>query len=194
MFRDAAAELRWHGHAAAADEIGRLAVRWYREALAAVKEDRPHEYGKSKRYVTLHIAGSLYDLGKWNEARDLYEGLMREPMPPGYSYDYYFAYDLEPLGYLGIDAARRGDRAAAEAFIQRLGAIDRPYLLGNDLHWQARITAALGECERTVELLEAALRNGAAYWQWGGFPLLREVPEFAGLQCPALERFLAFKE
>jgi hypothetical protein len=119
---------------------------------------------------------------------------MREPMPPGYSYDYYFAYDLEPLGYLGIDAARRGDRAAAEAFIQRLGAIDRPYLLGNDLHWQARITAALGECERTVELLEAALRNGAGYWQWGGFPLLREVPEFAGLQCPALERFLAFKE
>jgi DNA-binding SARP family transcriptional activator/TolB-like protein len=194
QFRQAAAELRFHGHTAAADEIGRLAVRRYREALAAVKEDRPHEYGQSKRYITLRLAGSLYDLGKWDEARDLYETLSREPMPPGYSYDYYFAYDLEPLGYLGIDAARRGDRVAAEGFIQRLDAIDRPYMLGNDLHWQARITAALGECERTVELLDAAHRDGAAYWQWGGFPLLREVPEFAALDCPAIERFMAFKD
>ncbi|MGH7500415.1 MAG: BTAD domain-containing putative transcriptional regulator [Longimicrobiales bacterium] len=193
-FRQTAAELRFHGHTAAAYEIGRLAVHWYREALTAVKEDRPQEYGQSKRYISLRLAGSLYDLGKWDEARDLYEALAREPMPPGYSYDYYFAYDLEPLGYLGIDAARRGDRVAAEGFIEQLGAIDRPYMLGNDLHWQARITAALGECDRTVELLDAALRAGAAYWQWGGFPLLREVSEFAGLQCPALERFLAFKE
>jgi len=159
-----------------------------------MKEDRPQQYGQSKRYLALRLAGTLFDLGEWDEARTLYEAMAEEPMPAGYSYDYYFAYDLEPLGYLGIDAARRGDRPAAEGFIQRLGAIDRPYLLGNNLHWQARIAAALGECERTVELLEAALRNGAAYWQWGGFPLLREVPEFAGLQCPALERFLAFKE
>jgi DNA-binding SARP family transcriptional activator/tetratricopeptide (TPR) repeat protein len=193
-FRDMAAELRWHGHPAAADEIGRLAVRWYREALAAVKVDQPQQYGQSKRYLSLRLAGTLFDLGEWDEALALYEAMASEAMPAGYSYDYYFAYDLEPIGYLGIDAARRGDRAAAEAFIQRLGAIDRSYLLGNNLHWQARIAAALGECERTAELLEAALRNGAAYWQWGGFPLLREVPQFVGLHCPALERFLAFKE
>lgn len=191
--REAAAELRFHGHTTAADEIGTLAVRWYREGLAAVKQDRPHEYETSKRYITLRLAGSLYDLGEYDEARDLYESLAREPMPPGYSYDYYFAYDLEPLGFLGIDAARRGDRAAAEAFIRQLDAIDRPYMLGNDLHWQARITAALGDCERTVELLDAALLDGAAYWQWGGFPLLREVPEFAALECPAIKRFMAFK-
>jgi DNA-binding SARP family transcriptional activator/TolB-like protein len=194
LFRDAAAELRWHGYAAAADEIGRLAVGWYRDALAAVKEDQPMQYAQSKRYLTLRLAGTLFDLGEFAEARALYEALAAEPMPSTYSYDTYFALDLEPLGYLGIDAARRGDRASAEAYIQRLAAIDRPYMLGNDLHWQARIAAALGECERTAGLLETALRSGAAYWQWGGFPLLREVPEFASLKCRALERFMAFKD
>jgi hypothetical protein len=114
-------------------------------------------------------------------------------MPGGFTYDHYFAYDIEPLGYLGIDAARRGDRGAAEAYIRRIAAIDRPYLLGNDFHWQARIAAALGDCERTAELLAKALDNGSAYWQWGGFPLLREVPQFTSLKCPAMARFMAFR-
>jgi DNA-binding SARP family transcriptional activator/tetratricopeptide (TPR) repeat protein/TolB-like protein len=192
-FRDAAAEFRWHGYADAANEIGRLAVGWYREALAAVKEDQPLQHAQSTRYLTLRLAGTLFDLGEFDEARALYEAMAAEPMPAGYSYDYYFAYDLEPLGYLGIDAAQRGDRARAETFIRRLGSVDRPYLLGNDQHWQARIAAALGQCERAVTLLEAALRDGAAYWQWGGFPLLREVPQFSSLRCSAIERFMAFR-
>ena len=48
-----------------------------------------------------------YVLEKFDEARRMYERLAAESLPSVYGNDHYRGRDLEPLGYLGIDAARR---------------------------------------------------------------------------------------
>jgi len=98
-----------------------------------------------------------------------------------------------PLGYLGIDAARRGDTTAAEAMIGRLEKIDRPYLLGANVHWQARIAARLGDCSRSVAFLREAYRRGSSAF-YTGWSFGLEVPEFAKLSgCRAYEEFRRVK-
>ena len=90
------------------------------------------------------------------------------------------------LGYLGIDAARRGDTAAAEAVIAKLHRIERPYLFGANLGYEARIAGQLGQCERAAGLLQEGMRKGLSQQ--------REVPEFARLECAAYKQYMAPKK
>lgn len=54
-------------------------------------------------------------------------------------------------------------------------------------HWQARITAKLGDCRGTAELLQAGQELGVSpYYQPGWLGL--EVPEFRDLDSPELEQ------
>ncbi|HSL71956.1 MAG TPA: BTAD domain-containing putative transcriptional regulator, partial [Longimicrobiales bacterium] len=175
VFREAIRELMFHGHESAAQTIGADVTKWLRAAYERTEA----------RGVGIQLAAVLYDLQRWNEARALFDSLSALLSSNRYSWDRYWSYDLEALGYLGIDAARRGDTAGAEQIIDQLDAVDRPYMFGSNRHWQARIAARLGQCERAVAFLEEGLRRGAAYWQWGGGPLLRELPEFRQNDCPA---------
>jgi hypothetical protein len=71
--------------------------------------------------------------------------------------------DIDALGSLGVAAARRGDRAAAETYLARLTSIARPYLFGRNTYQRARIAAQLGEKPAAVELLRAAFTQGKPY-------------------------------
>jgi DNA-binding SARP family transcriptional activator/TolB-like protein len=71
--------------------------------------------------------------------------------------------DIDALGGLGVAAARRGDRAAAERYAAQLAAIQRPYLFGRNTYQRARIAAQLGERPAAVELLRAAFTQGKPY-------------------------------
>jgi hypothetical protein len=183
QFQAAASELRWHGHSAAADDIGRVAAGWYRASLR----------DSATREVRVLLARTLFDLGEWVEARLLFEQLKADSLPSAYGKEHWLALDVGPLGYLGIDAARRGDTTAAKAMIGRLEKIHRPYLLGANVHWQARIAAQLGDCSRTVAFLREAYRRGSsAFYPLWSFGL--EVPEFAKLSgCRAYEEFRGAK-
>jgi tetratricopeptide (TPR) repeat protein len=71
--------------------------------------------------------------------------------------------DIDALGGLGVAAARKGDRAAAERYSAQLAAIQRPYLFGRNTYQRARIAAQLGERPAAVELLRAAFTQGKPY-------------------------------
>jgi TolB-like protein len=175
-FYVAARELWWHGYAKLAAEIGRVAVQWYREALQR----------SPSRAARIRLAQSLFELEQWDEARRLFMELDADFTQNAVTTDNWRGYDVLPVGYLGIDAARRGDTTVAEAMIQRLESFSRPYLLGANIGWQARIAARLGQCDRTVSFLQEALRKGDSPHTGD-----RETSEFAKLQsCPAFQQWM----
>ncbi len=69
-------------------------------------------------------------------------------------------------GYLGLLAARRGDRDRARAVADSLGALKRPFILGTQTYWRAVILGALGEREQAVVLLRQAIREGQSAPTW----------------------------
>jgi hypothetical protein len=126
----------------------------------------------------------------WAEARSVFDSLAAEARPGADTTWQRSNYDVAALGYIGVDEARRGNTSAAEAMIDRLGRFRRPFLLGKNVHWQARIAGQLGQCKRTVDFLELAMTLGSsAYYQtgWNGL----EIAQFADLDC---QRFKQFSE
>ena len=96
-------------------------------------------------------AQALAALDRDDEARASFETLL-EAAPE----------DARYRRWSAILAARGGDREYAEGEIDWLGALEVPYQRGSNVLEQARITAALGDAERTVRFLEAAFEQGTA--------------------------------
>jgi tetratricopeptide (TPR) repeat protein len=161
------AELRTHGHEAAAQRAFAAALAWL-DARPAEERATP-----SRRRLRALV---LYDLRRLDEARPLFDRLAAEqPRDP------------EFRGYLGALAARRGDRAAALAADTALAALPGPYLAGQHTYWRARIAALLGQHERAVTLLRDALLEGRTYFDVhpeADFAALRAVPSFQELVRP----------
>ena len=152
--------------------MGRLALGWYRASLE-------HD---SNPDVRESLAITLFDLGKLDEARPLLQALAS-----GHSAD---RTTRDGLGYLGVIAARTGDTAGAETYIERLGGISVPYIRGRQIYWQGVITAALGQCDRAVAYLSESYRKGQMY------PVFidgRDTPDpmLAPIaDCPAFKEFV----
>ncbi|MDQ3309775.1 MAG: tetratricopeptide repeat protein, partial [Gemmatimonadota bacterium] len=165
---NAANELRAHGKTEAAQQAANRAVAWYTAQPAKQQGVETHRYG---------LGLALYQAGRWSEARTLFQSLAAEK-PDNVSYQ----------GYLGVVAARTGDRATAARISQALGSLDRPYLFGQYLYWQARIAAVLGERERAVTLLTNAYTEGRSYdasvHAEMDFESLRGYPPFRELLRP----------
>jgi len=139
--RDAAYELRVHGHRGAADEIIQRALDWLRA--------RPPEETATTAHRG-HLAFTLYGAERWQEAGEVFDSLAAE-----------FPGDLDyTTGYPGVVAGRLGERETALRFDGALAAQDAPFLNGANTYWRARIAAVLGDRERAVELLRAAYAEG----------------------------------
>ncbi|MFQ5710052.1 MAG: protein kinase, partial [bacterium] len=69
-------------------------------------------------------------------------------------------------GRLGILYAQLGDRENASRIFRLLGNLDRPFLHGKNIYWQAAIAAQLGELSRAVALLYDAQSKGNAFGSW----------------------------
>ncbi len=182
LLNTAASQLRAHDFAAAADTIGRLALQWHRQAVI----DSPTWRAR------FNLAVALFDL-KDAEADTIFAALVREGLPLPYAEEHFQGLDAAALGYLGVSAAMRGDTARAEHIIAQLSNLRRPYLLGANVHWQARIAAQLGQCTRAVQLQRDALKNGSSY-QTGNYLPLHELPQFAKLDCAAYREFIKPKK
>jgi DNA-binding SARP family transcriptional activator/TolB-like protein len=138
----AARELRAHGRPEAARAILLRALDWYR----TLPEGGP--LGDPRA----NIAIVLYELGHWDEARDAFAALATER--PG---------SILAQGRLGTLAARRGDRAGADAADAWLRDLDDTYLMGQHTLWRARIAALSGDHERAVTLLRHAIAQGVPH-------------------------------
>jgi serine/threonine-protein kinase len=180
-------ELRAHGHAAAAEAAFARALRWYAERPAA---------GRATPTQRARHAEALYVAGRFDEARPLFEQLVRLPsgalrsvsragflgVLPGASAD-----EVDCRGFVGVLAARRGDRAAALAADRALATLHGPYVHGRHTYWRARIAALLGERERALALLREALQEGQMYPALHGaadLAPLRDLPAFQELIRP----------
>ena len=183
VIRGVGVELRAHRQEAAAQGALARALRWWAERPTA---ERATEAWR------VRYAQALYTAGAWEEARRLLEPLAG--LPANSKPDSYLGFvdagppdALDRRGYLGVIAARRGDRAAALEADRALAATSMPYLRGRHTYWRARIAALLGESDRAVVLLREALQQGRTYQEVHGeadLMPLRDVPAFQELVRP----------
>jgi len=134
--------LRVHGHREESIQLANRAAEWQGKHLdgKAVADDFA---GYSDQ------ARSLYLAERWDEARSIF--LELAAVDPA---------DNDTKGFLGVIAARRGEREEAERISEELRHSRQPYRFGQDTYWCACIAALLGERERAVELLRASFAQG----------------------------------
>jgi len=159
VMHDAAMALRAHGHKEVAHEAVRRVLEWYDSRISG-----DHRYS---------IAEVLYLDEQWAEAQQYFKQLYRE-YPDNQAYQ----------GYLGVVAARLGDREKANRILEKLYSKEESYLL----YWCARIAAVLGEHRRAVDLLREAYGQGRGYGMFEllqtDFESLRNYPPYIELIRP----------
>ena len=159
VMREAALELREHGHPDQAQHLFERAIAWYRE--------QPPVFARS-RVQRLGLATVTYYAGHLAEAAALAKALGNTAPD-----------STAVITLLGVIAARLGDTATARTMERRLEQDHVPYAryepptLG-----RARIIAALGDREGAVELLRTSLARG----HWYTWLDLHAVPEFESLR------------
>jgi serine/threonine protein kinase/tetratricopeptide (TPR) repeat protein len=164
---DAGQELRAHGFKEESIRILNQALQWFAGRPDHEKMSVRNRYNK---------ATALYLLGRWAEAKTLFEGLHNDA-PASISY----------LGYLGAVAARLGDGDEALKVSKQLEEDQRPYLFGNPTYWRARIAALLGDNEGAMNLLRQATKQGFAYsgiHPTEDFEALADYPPYVQLMKP----------
>jgi tetratricopeptide (TPR) repeat protein len=168
-------DLQAHGHAPEALATARRAVGWFEARPASEKR------ALSSRWL---LALAKYLAEDWEGARVLYEplaNLARPVRPPGWSEEGAFLLTVRFRGRLGVIAARRGDRAAAQRIAKDLEQVDHPYLYGEHWYQRAAIAAQLGERDGAVALLREAIAQGftdvAGYAEY-----FHRAPEMAPLR------------
>jgi tetratricopeptide (TPR) repeat protein len=134
--------LRAGGHREAAQRIAARAIEWFeaRPPNEAADVGNREWYGRA-----------LFLAGRFNEAREIYDGLVHEsPDNPNYR------------GYRAFIAAVRGDTVQALSDAVWFESLERPNLRMRTARWTARvaIAGALGEHEQVTELL----REGRGRW------------------------------
>ncbi len=167
LMRDTGELLRAHGYLEASFQILNRSLKWYEGRPQEEKNTRDHRYA---------IAGILYYLEKWEESYELFVKLYDERPD-----------SITNLGYLGILAARMGDKEEAKRISEELKNIDRPYLHGSNTYWCARIATLLGDKEQAVELIRDSLAEGRTYsiLYWNiDFESLEDYPPFVELKKP----------
>jgi serine/threonine protein kinase/tetratricopeptide (TPR) repeat protein len=158
-------ELRVHGYKEEATRVLNQALQWF--------EARPREEKASNRY---RQASTLYVLGKWTEAKELFEGLHSD-VPDNITF----------LGCIGATEAQAGDKEEALKISKQLEENKKPYSKGTPPYWRARIAALLGDKERAVTLLRQATKQGFTYpdiHPTEDFESLADFPPYIQLMKP----------
>ena len=166
--REAAEELRAHGHAREAEVVWNLALRGYQSDNAAGTLPVRDRYG---------WASSLYALRRYDDADRVTRALLAAQ--PG---------EVRALGQLGTIAARRGDRASASAILDSLASINRPYQWGRPPYFAALIAATLDNNPLAMQLLRRGMAEGKPYATWPHRDIdlesIRPTPAFQALVRP----------
>ncbi len=160
-------ELRAHGYKEESARVLNQALQWF--------EARPSEEKASEGYRD-NQAITFFVLGKWAEAKLLFEGLHSD-VPDIIAY----------LGYIGAIEAQAGDKEEALKISKQLEENKKPYSFGTPSYWRARIAALLGDKEGAVSLLREATKQGYAYSNihpTEDFESLADYPPYVQLMKP----------
>ncbi|MDH3497905.1 MAG: protein kinase [Gemmatimonadota bacterium] len=164
-----AAELRAHGHTAASHRAAERAVAWF--------DSRPDDEAAAVP-ARVGRAMALYLAERWQTAETIFQEVAAGSPR-----------DLNVQGYLGVLAARRGDRGEARRISAHLTSLADPYDFGRDVYWQACIAAQLRELDRAMVLLREAYDRGRSF----DLQLHRDIDLEPLHGYPPFEEFLAPK-
>jgi tetratricopeptide (TPR) repeat protein len=139
----AGTEFKSHGYGEAAAEMFEQALSWLRQRSPEEAQSANMKY---------QLAWTLINTQNLTEADTILRDLI-ELYPENLNY----------LGSLGLVAARKGDREEALRIAEQIKNWNKPYLFGTDLFWQASIAASLGEKDRAISFLRAAIAQGRSY-------------------------------
>jgi tetratricopeptide (TPR) repeat protein len=160
-------ELRAHGFRKEGVRVLNQALQWFEGRPEKEKASVGNRYSQAETY---------YVLGKWDEARVLFEGLHGD-VPD----------DIDYLGYLGVVEAQLGDKEELLKISKQLEDDKRPYLFGEPTYWRARIAALFGDKEGAVNLLRQATKEGFDYSDihpTEDFESLADYPPYIQLMKP----------
>lgn len=138
----ASEELMRRGREADGRRYGERAVKWLTNRLVATPNDRSHRY---------FLGQVLYSLGRFNEAHVYFESLAKE-----------FPDRVRYRGLVALTSARKGDRAAAERWLNGSAPRDT----GEHLLYRARYAAITGDKERAISVLTTAIDRGINGFPW----------------------------
>jgi hypothetical protein len=136
-------ELRAHGYRDESLALGEWGL--------SLMESQPEEV-KTTLNFRFELAETLYLLERWDEAKVI----MNDVAAAAPS-------SLDVAGYLGVLAARTGDREEAERIAGEIAAREQPFRPHPLSFWRARIMSVLGEKEEAVSLLRQAHAEGRIY-------------------------------
>jgi len=160
-------ELRAHGFKEDSIRVLDQALQWFESRPSEEKASVGNRYDQAKTF---------YILGKWDETKELFNGLQGD-VPD----------DINYLGYLGAVAVQLGDKEGALRISKQLEEDKRPYLFGNQTYWRARIAALLGDKEGAMNLLRQAIKQGYRYdsiHPTEDFESLADYPPYVQLMKP----------
>ena len=134
------ADLYLHGHPEAAAQVEARTL--------ALLTSRPAAERSSVAYLR-ELGPTQYRARNWADAFATFRALVALDTT-----------NVDARGWLGVAAARVGDRATAESAAAWLARLDRPFL-NRHLEWQARIAALLGDRQSALAFAEQSLaRDG----------------------------------
>ena len=160
-------ELRAHGFKDDSVRVLNQALQWFEGRPSEEKASVGNRYDEARTFCIL---------GKWDEAKALFEGLHSD-VPDNINY----------FGYLGVTTVQKGDKEEALQISKQLEEDKRPYLFGNPTDWRARIAALLGDKEGAVSLLRQAIKQGYAHLNIDpteDFESLADYPPYVQLMKP----------
>jgi tetratricopeptide (TPR) repeat protein/predicted Ser/Thr protein kinase len=140
VFVTVAAELRAHGHAEDATRVAEQALRWLDGLDTTMARSVPTQMLRGEALTLLE---------RWSDASAVFAKVAASAKS-----------SIDARSEIGVIAARRGDVKAARTMIDELARFNRPYVRGAHTLGRARIVAALGERERTIDLLREAFAEG----------------------------------
>jgi tetratricopeptide (TPR) repeat protein len=182
LMREAAHELRAHGHACSAvDTLLRESLAWYEELLGDERE-RPEALRATAR--------ARYEVGDWNGATVAFTVLAGDHVTVtdcGAVHHPHLQAHLDH-GYLGVLAVRRGDAVEAARIDTLLEGARGGHLFGSTHYWRAAMAALGGNANAAARLLRRAFAGGMPYEPFihtdPHFGPVRDAPEFAAILTP----------
>jgi hypothetical protein len=180
--REAAHELRVHGHdGAAAETLLAESLAWYQE-LPAAERSRP--------MVRRATARAQYETGDLAGAAAVFDALAGDTVAVadcGAAHHPHLQAHLDH-GYLGVIAMRRGDESEAARIDALLAATRGDHLFGSTYYWRAALAAVRGDGAGAARLLRRAFADGMPYEPFihtdPHFLAIRGLPEFAAVLAP----------
>ena len=182
LMREAAHELRAHGHAGAtADALLRESLAWY--------EDLPGNE-REQAAVLRATARARYEAGDLDGAMAAFTVLAGDRVTVadcGAVHHPHLQAHLDH-GYLGVLAIRRGDVVEAARIDTLLEGARGRHLFGSTHYWRAAMAAIRGDASGAARLLRRALAGGMPYEPFihtdPHFGSIRDAPGFAAILTP----------